>query len=107
MTFGDSTYRCGNYSREETIQGRKLFAEIRYLAFMIFKNMFHFIGKNKTADPLQTQVRIVCWILTYPDNHAKKAAHVKATWGQRCNRLIFMSSVNGELTMCSTISQTL
>ena len=29
-TFGHSTYRCGNYSREETIQGRKLFAEIRY-----------------------------------------------------------------------------
>ena len=59
--------------------------------------MFNFIGKNKTADPLQTEVRIVCWILTYPDNHAKKAAHVKATWGRRCNRLIFMSSVNGEL----------
>ena len=31
VTFGYSTYRCGNYSREETIQGRKLFAEIRYL----------------------------------------------------------------------------
>ena len=30
VTFGNSTYRCGNYSREETIQGRKLFAEIRY-----------------------------------------------------------------------------
>ena len=29
VTFGNSTYRCGNYSREETIQGRKLFAEIR------------------------------------------------------------------------------
>ena len=29
VTFGDSTYGCGNYSREETIQGRKLFAEIR------------------------------------------------------------------------------
>ena len=29
VTFGDSTYRCGNYSRKETIQGRKLFAEIR------------------------------------------------------------------------------
>ena len=26
---------CGNYSREETIQGRKLFAEIRYLYFQI------------------------------------------------------------------------
>ena len=23
-------FDCGNYSREETIQGRKLFAEIRY-----------------------------------------------------------------------------
>ena len=31
MTFGHSTYRCGNYSREETIQGRKLYAEIRYV----------------------------------------------------------------------------
>ena len=70
---------------------------------MIFKNMFHFIGKNKTADPLQTEVRIVCWILTYPDNHAKKAAHVKATWGRRCNRLIFMSSVNGELITMYTL----
>ena len=25
VTFSNSTYRCGNYSREETIQGRKLF----------------------------------------------------------------------------------
>ena len=31
VTFDHSTYRCRNYSREETIQGRKLFAEIRYL----------------------------------------------------------------------------
>ena len=28
MTFDHST--CGNYSREETIQGQKLFPEIRY-----------------------------------------------------------------------------
>ena len=26
VTFDHSTYRCGNYSREETIQGRKLFS---------------------------------------------------------------------------------
>ena len=32
VTFAYSTYRCGNYSGEEIIQGRKLFAEIRYLA---------------------------------------------------------------------------
>ena len=30
VTFDHSTYRCGNYSREETIQGRKLYEEIRY-----------------------------------------------------------------------------
>ena len=30
VTFVHSTYSCGNYSREQTIQGRKLFAEIRY-----------------------------------------------------------------------------
>ena len=30
LTFDHSTYRCGNYSREKTIQGRKLLAEIRY-----------------------------------------------------------------------------
>ena len=27
---GHSTYMCGNYSREETIQGWKLYEEIRY-----------------------------------------------------------------------------
>jgi hypothetical protein len=34
VTFDYSTYRCGNYLREETIQGRKLFAEIRYMKLM-------------------------------------------------------------------------
>ena len=34
VTFDHSTYRFGNYSREETIQGRKLFVEIRYLQYL-------------------------------------------------------------------------
>jgi len=29
---------CGNYSREETIQGRKLYEEIRYVAHAITGN---------------------------------------------------------------------
>ena len=36
VTFGNSTYRCGNYSREETIQGRKLYEEMRYSIFERF-----------------------------------------------------------------------
>ena len=35
MTFGHRTYRCGNYSREETIQRQKLFAEIRYVVLTL------------------------------------------------------------------------
>ena len=45
---------------------------------------------------MSDQIRILCWIMTGPQNLDKKAVHVKKTWGKRCTKLIFFSSVTNE-----------
>ena len=61
MTFGNSTYRCGNYSREETIHGQKLFTEIRYV-------LVHKDGSAPPSGMIETQ----CNDMTKEKNLAKK-----------------------------------
>ncbi|KAM3823006.1 glycoprotein-N-acetylgalactosamine 3-beta-galactosyltransferase 1 isoform 1-T4 [Vipera latastei] len=49
--------------------------------------------ENKNvAEDLYQKVRILCWVMTGPQNLETKAKHVKATWAQHCNKILFMSS---------------
>uniref|UniRef100_A0A1A8IG10 N-acetylgalactosaminide beta-1,3-galactosyltransferase n=1 Tax=Nothobranchius kuhntae TaxID=321403 RepID=A0A1A8IG10_NOTKU len=55
----------------------------------------HHIGEDgRVADELYKKVRILCWVMTGPNNLEKKARHVKSTWSRHCNIVVFMSSVD-------------
>lgn len=44
------------------------------------------------ADKLYKEVKVLCWVNTWPNNHKTRAKSVKETWGKRCNKLLFIST---------------
>ncbi|OWF35764.1 Glycoprotein-N-acetylgalactosamine 3-beta-galactosyltransferase 1 [Mizuhopecten yessoensis] len=54
---------------------------------------FHHDDDDTVARRLEQKVRVLCYIMTHPDNLDKKTIHVKNTWTKRCNKVLFISSV--------------
>uniref|UniRef100_A0A671R986 Glycoprotein-N-acetylgalactosamine 3-beta-galactosyltransferase 1 n=1 Tax=Sinocyclocheilus anshuiensis TaxID=1608454 RepID=A0A671R986_9TELE len=51
---------------------------------------------NELAQSLSSRVRVLCWIMTRPENHLKKLQHVGATWAEHCNQVLYMSSQSSD-----------
>lgn len=63
--------------------------------FRTFNNELEVKPYNKIlADEMFSEVKILCLVMTHPENHKMKAIHIKNTWGKRCNKLLFMSSAD-------------
>ncbi|XP_052247839.1 glycoprotein-N-acetylgalactosamine 3-beta-galactosyltransferase 1-like isoform X2 [Dreissena polymorpha] len=51
---------------------------------------------DKEARRLEKEIRVLCWVMTSPENLESKAKHVRSTWARRCNKLLFISSVTNK-----------
>ncbi|XP_068140299.1 glycoprotein-N-acetylgalactosamine 3-beta-galactosyltransferase 1 [Drosophila tropicalis] len=54
-----------------------------------------FLAQSR-IESLAVGPRVLCMVLTCPENLEREAKNVYATWGQRCSKLIFASSENYE-----------
>uniref|UniRef100_A0AAG5D8A7 Glycoprotein-N-acetylgalactosamine 3-beta-galactosyltransferase 1 n=1 Tax=Anopheles atroparvus TaxID=41427 RepID=A0AAG5D8A7_ANOAO len=61
----------------------------------------HALENASLAQQLQREVRILCWVMTNPSNHKKKALHVKRTWANRCNKVLSASGLSVHLPASS------
>uniref|UniRef100_A0A674E5Y6 Glycoprotein-N-acetylgalactosamine 3-beta-galactosyltransferase 1 n=1 Tax=Salmo trutta TaxID=8032 RepID=A0A674E5Y6_SALTR len=51
---------------------------------------------RSVAANLSQNVRLLCWIMTGPKNLESRTKHIRATWAKRCNKILYMSSVETE-----------
>lgn len=62
--------------------------------------------KQAATIDLSQEVRVLCLVLTHPINHRTKALAVANTWGKRCNKIVFISTVNDDNFEVITVNVT-
>lgn len=71
---------------------------IYILSFTNVENYARIRGANiriyneSLAEQLFDEVKVLCMIMTNPNNHKTRAIHVRDTWGKRCNKLLFITT---------------
>ncbi|KAF3689778.1 Glycoprotein-N-acetylgalactosamine 3-beta-galactosyltransferase 1-B [Channa argus] len=84
-------YRLHDY-QQPLVEEQKIWKKERSALFNL-KHPHHTGEDSRMADELYKKVRLLCWVMTGPNNLETKARHVKATWSRHCNVVVFMSSV--------------
>lgn len=49
--------------------------------------------ETHSDDHLFDQVRIACLVMTYPGTHESHGHAIRNTWGRKCNKLVFVSTI--------------
>ena len=61
--------------------------------FLLFSlSSLSYPDQDILAEILYSKVRVLCWVMTNPQNLYKKTIHIKATWAKRCNKVLYVSS---------------
>lgn len=52
----------------------------------------HTLYNDSLAKLLFDEVKVLCWVFTHPENYKTRLVSVRNTWGNRCNKILFMSN---------------